>query len=1469
MARLVIIGRAPISPQRKNATLTSSIYVCLKINLALFSLQVMLLQLDNVDPVESEVRYHLTCYNNYSRFMQEPKKLKKPIDRKYSRAFNKFCEEFVTPRIVEKKQLFRLSVLKKVFQKYILDIEKVDASGYRAAKLKHRLKKQYPELIFLESRNKSTSKMVFIGSLPLSDFVEDKLHSHESERMTETETETEPETETEAEELCEKQQAPLYEHSMNELFASAMYLRSVLTNHSPTFQCWPPTSEDFLEKDVVKKCIPDLLIRFVAWLVGVSSDPFVEEIEATVICKIYSICQDIIYLSSGGKTRTPKHMSLAMSVRHITGSASLIDILNGLGHCVSNSILLEHDTALATLQELKGPVSVPSCIKPNNIATIVWDNNDFGEETATGKGTTHNTNGIIIQRIVSEQDDHSKPKSTVRLPRDKKRSFVGQASNLAVFRGHTKVPPQKIHGSVLEDDNTMSIQEISRKSDLAYVLTRIPGNNKNEPPLPTWTGFNTKLAIKVPQLSAIGYLPVIDASPTEMDTVLTILQRSIQIADQLNLPTIVIVFDQAIYAKAQAIRWQTDLYLTRTVIRLGQFHTTMTFLACIGKRFGDAGLRDILIEAEICAQGSVDRALSGAHYNRSIRCHKLMYEALHRLRWQCFLETITEMELENVETIMSALKEKFPKQNHKEVVLSQQFSSLCHKYDSFIASKEECPTFRFWSSYLEMVEVLLLFVRATRQGDWLLHLSAVRSMCPWLFVTSRINYARYLPIYYLEMKSLHTSHPDIHQMFMNGDFVVQRQESYGFSQVACDMTIEQTCNKDTKTKGGVVGFSLNQGASQRWVLTHPERAAITRACSTYAGRNVQKQTRKDLNEPRLMREEAAICQIIECMEGFINPFTYDSKDLIHVVSGVVVPEAVAKDILSAYEKGEICFREFCQDRLMTNKKGFHDSIRTLKLLSFTDNGKTTKMTSKTNETTLRSQRNLMARLVIIGRERGIKIEDLMVYTLGPMPLSLAYQDGGLMKTNKANLLHYFEIKTPSPFVFILPSNSVWLVDAMAILQSISLRELPNTFGELAALYLAKVANHAKENTMEVVHLVADTYPAISIKNAERDRRARCQSACQLRETKIYSDSQKLPAQWKKYLSCGKNKEILMDFFLKSWTQNGRGHKFTLFVGHSDTCLKFGFSGTSSPPTVQEIEELKCSHEEADTRLLLHAKFARKSANSLVIQSPDTDVLVLCIAKFNDLDCSLWFQTGTGNKRRILNVGAIHSYVSGFHPSAPSALIGLHCFTGCDSVSSFHGKGKVRAVKLMLEESRFINFFSEVGRTFDISEGLMSKAEEFVCCLYGKNMKEVNNARASLFKTGKHMDDTLPPNKDSLGKHLSRANYQAAIHHRCLECNPSIPPPINHGWILDDGVLRVKWMDLLPAPEAVLELVNCKCKKSKCQTRSCTCFKNNLRCTEACSCTDCANRDAVVQEENSYGDEDDKEDLDESDVELDD
>ena len=68
---------------------------------------------------------------------------------------------------------------------------------------------------------------------------------------------------------------------------------------------------------------------------------------------------------------------------------------------------------------------------------------------------------------------------------------------------------------------------------------------------------------------------------------------------------------------------------------------------------------------------------------------------------------------------------------------------------------------------------------------------------------------------------------------------------------------------------------------------------------------------------------------------------------------------------------------------------------------------------------------------------------------------------------------------------LLPVESVWILDAMAILQSINLREIPKTFGELATLHLKKVEKIARETSTKTVHLVTDQYPVVSIKNAER------------------------------------------------------------------------------------------------------------------------------------------------------------------------------------------------------------------------------------------------------------------------------------------------------------------------------------------------------------------------------------------------
>ena len=49
-----------------------------------------------------------------------------------------------------------------------------------------------------------------------------------------------------------------------------------------------------------------------------------------------------------------------------------------------------------------------------------------------------------------------------------------------------------------------------------------------------------------------------------------------------------------------------------------------------------------------------------------------------------------------------------------------------------------------------------------------------------------------------------------------------------------------------------------------------------------------------------------------------------------------------------------------------------------------------------------------------------------------------------------------------------------------------------------------------------------------------------------------------------------------------------------------------------------LEELASDQEEADTRLLLHAKYATRPETGIMVQSPDTDVLVLWTTHFSDI-----------------------------------------------------------------------------------------------------------------------------------------------------------------------------------------------------------------------------------------------------------
>jgi len=101
-------------------------------------------------------------------------------------------------------------------------------------------------------------------------------------------------------------------------------------------------------------------------------------------------------------------------------------------------------------------------------------------------------------------------------------------------------------------------------------------------------------------------LPTINAPATELSTVLGIPNQSEQIRKELQLEVIVVVMDQALYAKATEIVWKHYDVFSSVLLRMGAFHTICNALSILGKRFRDAGLKDICTEAGLVAEGSIN-----------------------------------------------------------------------------------------------------------------------------------------------------------------------------------------------------------------------------------------------------------------------------------------------------------------------------------------------------------------------------------------------------------------------------------------------------------------------------------------------------------------------------------------------------------------------------------------------------------------------------------------------------------------------------------------------------------------------------------------------------------------------------------------------------------------------------------------------------------------------------------------------
>ena len=135
-----------------------------------------------------------------------------------------------------------------------------------------------------------------------------------------------------------------------------------------------------------------ILENFLYWLLSGHSQVnsyivdrlLVRESNPTLHRYIMSSSQDVIYISSRGKTKTPEHIGLSVTCYKMTQSKEIIQFLNRNGQLVSYDDIQGIDTTWATRQINQNNIVLPSDMVLNTFTHAAADSWKRETDSVTG-----------------------------------------------------------------------------------------------------------------------------------------------------------------------------------------------------------------------------------------------------------------------------------------------------------------------------------------------------------------------------------------------------------------------------------------------------------------------------------------------------------------------------------------------------------------------------------------------------------------------------------------------------------------------------------------------------------------------------------------------------------------------------------------------------------------------------------------------------------------------------------------------------------------------------------------------------------------------------------------------------------------------------------------------------------------------------------------------------------------------------
>ena len=195
-------------------------------------------------------------------------------------------------------------------------------------------------------------------------------------------------------------------------------------------------------------------------------------------------------------------------------------------------------------------------------------------------------------------------------------------------------------------------------------------------------------------------------------------------------------------------------------------------------------------------------------------------------------------------------------------------------------------------------------------------------------------------------------------------------------------------------------------------------------------------------------------------------------------------------------------------------------------------------------------------------------------------------------------------------------------------------------------------------------LVWDTYHPDSLKESTREKRGRG-------ERRKVSGQAKLPMNFKDFLRNSENKTELFEFLTSKISTHEWPQGKYLYVTSAQNVISVG---TNDPME-------SCNHEEADTRIIVHIFHALLQGQTCFhVRTVETDIVVILLGTFHKMlpiqgNVNIWVAFVSGKSFMFYGVNSIFESLG---ESKSKALPVFHTYSGCDTTSSFNGKGKKSA-----------------------------------------------------------------------------------------------------------------------------------------------------------------------------------------------